>query len=106
MLIVTDINIIADYNSSSISVPIQSINCHLLSPLFTSQLVLIRAYGSILVCVLTSKNMKGPFAFLLILVITSPSLCARITLDAGPSFNVVSYGANGDGHDDSNVYFY
>ncbi|KAJ1406593.1 Pectin lyase fold/virulence factor [Sesbania bispinosa] len=44
--------------------------------------------------------MKGLFAVLLLLVIASPSLCARITPDADPTFNVVSYGATGDGNTD------
>lgn len=41
---------------------------------------------------------------LLLFVIASPSLCARVMPGASPSFNVVGYGAKGDGHtDDSNV---
>lgn len=48
--------------------------------------------------------MKSLFT-LLMFVTTSQCLCGRITHDDGSNFNVLTYGANGDGNtDDSNVY--
>jgi hypothetical protein len=49
--------------------------------------------------------MKVLFSLLLVLVIASPSLCSKVEKHNIPNaFNIVKYGAKGDGHtDDSNV---
>jgi hypothetical protein len=52
--------------------------------------------------------MKVLFSLLLVLVIASPSLCSKVEKYNIPNaFNIVKYGAKGDGHtDDSNVYYF
>ncbi|XP_027337590.1 probable polygalacturonase At3g15720 [Abrus precatorius] len=50
--------------------------------------------------------MKSLFVVLVILVITSPSLCARVSLvDVSAISNVVTYGAKGDGQTDDSQAF-
>ncbi|TKY47817.1 polygalacturonase protein [Spatholobus suberectus] len=49
--------------------------------------------------------MKGLLVVLLIFVIASPSLCARVRLEGSPNFTVDSYGATGDGQTDDSQAF-
>ncbi|XP_027337589.1 probable polygalacturonase At3g15720 [Abrus precatorius] len=49
--------------------------------------------------------MNGLFVVLLIFVITSPSLCARVDLDVSAIYNVFDYGAMGDGQTDDSQAF-
>lgn len=48
--------------------------------------------------------MKFLFAVLAIFVVALPCAWTKLELDAGPSFNVIDYGATGNGQtDDSQV---
>ncbi|KAI4344930.1 hypothetical protein L6164_012107 [Bauhinia variegata] len=49
--------------------------------------------------------MKGLFAVLLMFLVASPCLSIRIISDANPNFNVVDYGARGDGQSDDSAAF-
>ncbi|RDY07272.1 putative polygalacturonase, partial [Mucuna pruriens] len=49
--------------------------------------------------------MEFLFVVLGMFVIASPCLCVRMKLDAGPSFNVIDYGATGNGQTDDSQAF-
>ncbi|KAF7837039.1 putative polygalacturonase [Senna tora] len=53
-----------------------------------------------------SENMQGLFAILFLCFVTSPCLCARtLTTQANPTFNILNFGAKGNGQDDDSQAF-